>query len=917
MPAVAPAETQARRDQWEERARIVAERNKKIQKALTEGYGITMQDIFNGEAVVRLRGSEMVKRVMKRNFTPEQRKALRMMIDGYGDRAISRTTGLHRTDDLPKLEKKFRRLMKARFRKLAEQGLTLDDFAREGDRLFEPVEVEEADDLSATGDISAIEDLSEEEIMGRVDAMMDALFVNTKARNSGRVKKIDSAGSGKKGKGGKRRPKKRFDADKPEHVAQVGRIIPAEVGTNGFDIAMEAWIMNILSGPQTQMVNITGNAFNIGFEYAIQKWLEGAWNLVLGRKEGAQLGEYGAMTKALAPFQKRLPSLWANAWQQATLAWNTEISFFEADNLNDPAEIVSARGKMEQRRPAIKDQISPFGMKIGTPGGRSLPGALYGAMKGEGWSGVSVGKTVRIPGRGLLFFDVFFKALVGQIEVVAQAYRIGKALGKTGAALDNFIAEQMVPGSEAWHGAVQKAKELTFTNELRHFRDGGGMAETLAKVLLDARTKKGVVHPAMAFILGILFPFIQTPFRIFQAGLRRTPLGLAGIAMFHTQGLVRLSKGKTYFGSESEARLARDLADQTIAWTTFAIMMAFSEGDDDDDEKPLLITGSHPWKVEQGGERESARRLNGGPMMIRFGTRENGVWMDYGRIEPLAVTLGSVVDVVRSVKRARKGSPLSEESGRLLHYIASQTTEKTFLRGFADLMKFWERPDISGDTVPKVLAGALVPNLIRQPIRNLDQYARDYRTAPWYYHALPLASFAEKKIDVLGEPIPKANTPIVHLLKGTAAEPAARYVDPWLKLLWDVGYSHREDVHPLDAATRNWAINNPEMAETYFPSRNYVDTFTGADGEKYEMLPAEKALVDRLGGGAYSQRLMEELSQLDQDSPTEEVIDEIQGLRRGSFSGARDTLFQGGERPYISPKPLRIRDAFFGREEPE
>lgn len=871
-------EVKMKADKMDLRSRLLAKRNAEIKRVLRDGYGVTMQEIFNGDAVVRLRGSKIVQRVLDQNFNATEIKALRDMIDGDGDRTIARHHGLGRKLDMPQLENKFRRLMRTRFTELAKRGFTLDDFTKGDDRFFGPARVSRTP-----------KSVDEETVNNAVQAMMDALFVDSKVRNSGRVKKIDSAGTGKTAKG-KPLPRKRVDIGDREQAVQLHRAVQAELDSNGLDMLYEYWISNILSGPQTQVVNIAGNSANMLFEYAFQKPLEASWNLIVKDPNSAQFGEFKHMRKAL-------PGIYAKAYYYAKSAWAAEVSFFDVDHLNAPMDISEERGKLEGRKPALPDR---FG-KIGTDGGRSLPGAIAGAASGKGWSGVSVGKTVRIPGRALLFFDAFFKSVGASIEVHAQAYRIGKGLGLSGSALDDFMGEQQIPGSESWHAAVQKARELTFTNPLRTAKDGGGSMEAMAKALLDVKNKKKLGAVA-AFSLGLFFPFVQTPFRIFQAGLRRTPLGLLGAMKLYTEGMVSMRNGVPFTDTVSKARMVRDLADQTIAWTTTALIWSAVEGDPDDDDKLLLITGSHPYGVEGTAERDASQRINGGPYMIRFGDRKTGVTFDYGRIEPLATTLASIVDLLRSKKRLNAGSPLDVEIATMVHSSLAQTTDKTFLKGLASIWEFIQSPERKAEGIPKFLASAIVPNLIRQPLRNMDEYGREYRTAPWYYHALPVGDFAAKKIDIYGNPVRKGETPLAQWAKGTSFEDYLKAADPMLRLLWDVGYRADEDVHPMDAAMRQFQIDNP--GEEYWPSRNYIDRYRDPMTDELDkpMTREEFEFFNVIAGQELSARGHEAMTELDRIDPTDETVQKVKKVRSGVFPEIRNQLFDGGVPPTL-PKP--------------
>src|SRR5690606_33068985 len=147
------------------------------------------------------------------------------------------------------------------------------------------------------------------------------------------------------------------------------------------------------------------------------------------------------------------------------------------------------------------------------------------------------------------------------------AYRSGRANGLRGAALDSHIRkETALPGSDSWHAAMSKAEEMTFTQELKGAAEGGGLFEQLVKKLQDSRRSDTTLSPLAASVVGWFCPFIQTPFNIYKAGLRRTPFGLVGIgAHLLKSGVVTWRHGQPFIENYGKARAVPDMADQTIS----------------------------------------------------------------------------------------------------------------------------------------------------------------------------------------------------------------------------------------------------------------------------------------------------------------------------------------------------------------
>ena len=862
-----------------DRAEILGEAHEarlaKVEATLAE-MGLSLHDIFSHQAVVRLRGSEIVARVIEENFSAPQRAAIRFSLppEGHSPRDVAKRTGVAR-ETIPGLMTKFRQKIEARFLELAKKGLTLSDFMTEEGGMFNVTDrIGEQGESLRFGTAP----VTEEQAKAAAAEMMNALFGGHHTLEDRR---------------GRRKPNQApFDINNPVHVAQVGQTLKTAVDAGAFDMAYEYWINGILSGPQTHAVNIAGNAMNIAMEYGAQRWMEAIWNTLIGDPKGATFGEYGHIIRSI-------PGTWAKSFAAAVKAWNTEESFLSAELLNDPTKVGGAEkagGLNNESRKAIPDRLG----KLGTTGGKDLVTAVAGFVKGKGWSGVSVGRTVRIPGRALLFMDTLFKSVVARTEVAGQAYRRGRAQGIQGAALESFMkGEVNTPGSESWIAAVDKAEELTFTNDLKGAADGGGFFEQIVKKLQDSRHADTTLSPLAASAIGWFFPFIQTPFQIFKTGLRRTPFGAFGVLSHLLKtGVVTWRQGGPFLENYGKARLARDLTDQTIGLLITWILYGMVEGDDDDDTKNWLITGSRPYGVVNQGERELTDRLEGGAMTLRIGGRD-GMRFDFSRLEPFATILGSITDSVRSIKRMENGAAKVDELAKFHQYALSQATDKTFLQGIVKIGELMEPGQTTGATAARTVLQAIVPNWVRQPLRLTDDYVRESKTAPWYYHAVPLGKFAEPKPDLYGNPMRKGATPFA---------PVLGPLDRVARIGIDTGLEPGRVPHVADIAIRNWNRENPEKGDQYFPPGNTIRTFKDFAGRTQRLSAAQLAEVERIGGVRLRVMLAQSISLAEAQNPTEATIEKIRAARSKVFAAARDEVVA---RP--SPTPRRGRPLAEGR----
>lgn len=518
--------------------------------------------------------------------------------------------------------------------------------------------------------------------------------------------------------------KKPFDLKDPVQVVKVARTIQA-ADSGAFSMAYEAWINNILSGPATHIANIAGNLANTAWDFTVQRGMETFVNAMIHHDpHAAQLGEFGEIAKGLMPGLSRGIRL-------AAQTWDAEHDLFRHQVLGEPIDL---------------HELSDKG------------GSSHGAIPGL------TGRVVRVPGRALMAADAFFKMFIGQMQAGAEAFRIAKAEGLTGDARAKRI-QQLVDNvgqehPEAWQAAVEKATDLTFQQELKDWKHGGNTVESIAAWVQKGRNE---VKP-----LGLVVPFVKTPFNIFRQGLRKSPLGALNlVSRFAKAGFYKLKDGKAVGESYVPADQVKHVAEQMLAWATAALLYGAVQGDQDDDDKKLLITGSMPGTETRRGERDLQKRAYGGDYTVRIGGR-NGVVIHYGRFEPFATVLGTTVDTIRQLKN---GNPAADKLDGMIGYFLAQAQSKTFVQGIADFISAMQDPENKAGTLGKSFLSTLVPNLIRQPLRNLDDYVRDSGHAPLAYSLVPAPGNAEKKTDVYGHDVEKAGSPLSRLFFTAPTKP--------------------------------------------------------------------------------------------------------------------------------------------------
>jgi hypothetical protein len=159
---------------------------------------------------------------------------------------------------------------------------------------------------------------------------------------------------------------------------------------------------------------------------------------------------------------------------------------------------------------------------------------------------------------------------------------------------------------------------------------------------------------------------------------------------------------------------------------------------------------------------------------------------------------------------------------------------------------------------------ALVPNIIRQPLRNLDDYVRDTKTAPATYTLLPTGNLAEPKVDVYGNEIRKGSSPVMRLFfnSALATEPVLEATDNLLM---------------------NWNRSNPSMA--YAPEQAKA-VYKDRNGKEVEMTAEETRRFRLASGRLASVKLRAVATPARVAKPTE---DDIEAVRKAFSEARRET----------------------------
>jgi hypothetical protein len=294
------------------------------------------------------------------------------------------------------------------------------------------------------------------------------------------------------------------------------------------------------------------------------------------------------------------------------------------------------------------------------------------------------GKTgywVRSPQRIQEAGDQFARALFFRVGGAAYAYRQAKAerAADIEARMQEILAD---PTHPVYEKAVDLVNRLTFR----------GKPGKVAQAALLAREAPGIQY---------LIPFVRTPEKILTSGLKEGPLGLIPY-------LTRTIP-KARATGDMDAVLNEGAA-QIIAWGTAAVLMYQMQKDADNP----LVTGSNLGRsrAEKGLNRRIAEPYT---FRLPFGKTR----YSYARAEPFATAIASGVDFADALLNGEPNKIL----GQMFRSTVEQAKSKTFLQGLGDFFTAMEA-DAPEDKIiswASNFASSWIPNLVRQPIRNLRE----------------------------------------------------------------------------------------------------------------------------------------------------------------------------------------------------
>lgn len=355
---------------------------------------------------------------------------------------------------------------------------------------------------------------------------------------------IDASG----GSGVSRRMARRLAAAAEDGTlsrAQLNEVVRKGALARSWDVFLEVWINSLLSGPQTQAVNILSNALVAAWQIPTRFI---ASKLPGGGVEGVAAGE----TKALLYGMIR-------GYSEGLILAGRAIRTGESTDLLS---------------------------KIDLPQRRAISAEAFNMSGIAGQAIDLLGEIVRLPGRFLLAGDELFKSTGYRMELNARALRQAASEGLEGDAMARRMDEILRnPPEDIRLAAIDAGRYQTFTKPLN---EGGQAFQRLVNLIP---------------ILRLLMPFIRTPVNIMKfvgEGTVLAPLSKNVRAEFAAGGARRqIMMAKIAMGSMASA-FAADMA---------ARGLVTGNGPSEPGTRKIWLTTHQPNSIKIGNEWVAFGRL--------------------------------------------------------------------------------------------------------------------------------------------------------------------------------------------------------------------------------------------------------------------------------------------------------------------
>ena len=493
----------------------------------------------------------------------------------------------------------------------------------------------------------------------------------------------------------------------------LNKIAKASRGKRMFDIVREYWINSLLSGVSTFNINMIGSAIT----YAMT---------TLERAGGAMLTGNPELARATLRYAFDTVAV-ADAFDLAVRAAKSG----EAISIPNSRQFDDAKNS---KHAITSDQQNAFGTAINT-----------------------IGTITRLPSRGLITGDEFFKALSYRSYVMTELALKGKSKNLSGKQLGEYVYKgvdaHVTETGRVFNeqNLIETAKEMADKQGLRFAErevfitkyiqeqkkqknfilpDGtelgygnrgalAAQAEQIAKVNTHTQDSENSIVKGLSHMtvqnpwLTAIIPFVRTPTNLLTFGIQRSPFGMP------LEGIKRLSKDYretlAKAGPTERAELRGKMA-TSVASTAGLLYMFQSQGAD------KFISGYGPRDENQ----RKAWEMDNQQYSIKIGDKI----VSYNRMDPMATMLGIIADISEATKYNEFDErDMSMVFGSLALAFSNNITNKSYVQGIDNLFKVLKDPLNNTERFVGSIAGGFVPNFVNQTMNvREDRPLREVRS---------------------------------------------------------------------------------------------------------------------------------------------------------------------------------------------
>lgn len=330
--------------------------------------------------------------------------------------------------------------------------------------------------------------------------------------------------------------------------------------------------------------------------------------------------------------------------------------------------------------------------------------------------------------------DALFKGIAYDRAVYRQAWLksgrnkalAAKLIHGEGLSLDQYKVYE-----EIHKKANKEAEKMTFQEDMGEIIEG-------VNRFRDPSKFKGQGGKAFATFVRSQLPFLKTPVNIAKQGFGDF-MGLS-LASHLTDSKV------------SQSDKIRRTSEAVIGWSLMAMVASmFDDGD---------ITGAPP------RDKKERTRFYDVEKKLPYSMKINGKWVQYKRIEPFAIVMGMMADILQMPE---DNPSKLQWANHIAFVMAMQMQDKTYLSGIGNMLDVvapedWRRSKAMSDIVLSNVFPSIIPHVARSMDSTVKESKRMSLTEGIRSRIPGLSKQVTPMVSVYGNDVTRANKGLNYFL---------------------------------------------------------------------------------------------------------------------------------------------------------